>query len=88
MPVVCFVTCLAWPNISESDSLVARALESRGVAVSAVAWNQPEARFDGFDAVIFRSSWDYHHAPEAYLAWLARWEAEGVRFWNPPALIR
>ena len=38
--------------------------------------------------MIFRSSWDYHHAPEAYLDWLARWEAEGVRFWNPPALIR
>ena len=88
MPVVCFVTCLTWPNISESDGHVARALEARGVAVSAVAWNQPEANFDGFDAVIFRASWDYHHAPEAYLAWLARWEAEGVRFWNPPALIR
>ena len=38
--------------------------------------------------MIFRASWDYHHAPEAYLAWLARWEAAGVRFWNPPALIR
>lgn len=45
MPVVCFVTCLAWPNISESDGHVGRALEARGVAVSAVAWNQPEARF-------------------------------------------
>lgn len=88
MPVVCFVTCLTWPDISDSDGLVARALEARGVAVSALAWNQPEARFDGFDAVIFRASWDYHHAPEAYLAWLARWEAAGVRFWNPPALIR
>jgi glutathione synthase/RimK-type ligase-like ATP-grasp enzyme len=88
VPVVCFVTCLAWPNISESDGLVARALEGQGVAVSALAWNRPEARFDGFDAVIFRASWDYHHAPEAYLAWLARWEAEGVRFWNPPPLIR
>lgn len=88
MPVVCFVTCLAWPNVSESDGHVARALGARGVDVSAVPWNQPEARFDGFDMVIFRASWDYHHAPEAYLAWLARWEAGGVRFWNPPALIR
>jgi glutathione synthase/RimK-type ligase-like ATP-grasp enzyme len=85
---VCFVTCLAWPDISESDGHVARALESRGVAVTSRAWNDPQASFDGFDAVVFRSSWDYHHAPEAYLAWLRRWEAEGVRFWNPPALIR
>ena len=86
---VCFVTCLAWPDISESDGHVARALEARGVAVTrACPGIEPDARFDGFDAVIFRSSWDYHHAPDAYLAWLARWEAAGVRFWNPPALIR
>ena len=37
---------------------------------------------------MFRSNWDYHHAPEDFLAWLARWEAAGVRFWNPPDLVR
>jgi glutathione synthase/RimK-type ligase-like ATP-grasp enzyme len=85
---VCFVTCLAWPNISDSDLHVKRALEARQVTVAGLPWNAPEQRFDGFDAVIFRSSWDYHHAPEAFLGWLARWEAEGVRFWNPPELVR
>jgi hypothetical protein len=69
---VCFVTCLAWPNISDSDLHVKRALEVRNVTVTGIPWNAPEQRFDGFDAVIFRSSWDYHHAPEAFLAWLAR----------------
>jgi hypothetical protein len=85
---VCFVTCLAWPNISDSDLHVKRALEARQVTVAGLPWNAPEQRFDGFDAVIFRSSWDYHHAPEAFLDWLARWEAEGVRFWNHPELVR
>jgi hypothetical protein len=85
---VCFVTCLAWPNISDSDLHVKRALEARQVTVAGLPWNAPKQRFDGFDAVIFRSSWDYHHAPEAFLGWLARWEAEGVRFWNPPELVR
>ena len=85
---VCFVTCLAWPNISDSDLHVKRALEAREVTVIGLPWNAPEQRLDGFDAVIFRSSWDYHHAPEAFLDWLARWEAEGVRFWNPPELVR
>ena len=87
-PRVCFVTCLAWPGVSESDGHVQRALERRGVAVDGIPWNDPAATFAGFDAVIFRSSWDYHHAPEAYLEWLARWEADGVRFWNAPALVR
>ena len=85
---VCFVTCLAWPNISDSDLHVKRALEVRAVTVTGIPWNAPEQRFDGFDAVIFRSSWDYHHAPEVFLGWLARWEAAGVPFWNPPDLVR
>jgi len=85
---VCFVTCLAWPNISDSDLHVKRALEDRHVTVTGIPWNAPGQRFDGFDAVIFRSSWDYHHEPEAFLDWLARWEAAGVRFWNSPDLVR
>ena len=85
---VCFVTCLAWPDISDSDRYVQRALEARDVAVTGIPWNAPERRFDGFGAVVFRSSWDYHHEPEVFLDWLARWEAEGVRFWNPPDLVR
>ena len=50
---VCFVTCLASPNISDSDLHVKRALEVRKVTVTGIPWNAPEQRFDGFDAVIF-----------------------------------
>jgi hypothetical protein len=54
---VCFVTCLAWPDISDSDGHVQRALEGRGgISVTSIPWNAPEKRFDGFGAVIFRSS--------------------------------
>lgn len=88
MKRVCFVTCALWPTILESDAIAARALEARGVSVTGVPWNAPDSRFDGYDLVIFRASWDYHHAPDAYLEWLARWEAAGVRFQNPPALVR
>ena len=74
--------------MSESDGLVKRALEARGATVAVRAWNAPDASFDGFDAVIFRSNWDYHHAAEDFLTWLARWETAGVAFWNPPDLVR
>ena len=85
---ICFVSCARWPEVSESDAFVKRALEARGAAVEARPWNGPGVRFDGFDAVVFRSNWDYHHEPEAFLAWLARGEAAGIAYWNPPALIR
>jgi glutathione synthase/RimK-type ligase-like ATP-grasp enzyme len=85
---VCFVTCLLWPDISESDRLVARALERGGVRVEARAWNERAADFGGFDAVVLRSNWDYHFDPEAFLGWLDRLERTGARIFNPPALVR
>ena len=88
MSRVCFVTCLLWPDISESDRLVARALERGGVRVEGRAWNERAADFGGFDAVVLRSNWDYHFEPEAFLGWLDRLERAGARIFNPPALVR
>ena len=88
MSRVCFVTCLLWPDISESDRLVAQALERGGVRVEGRAWNERAADFGGFDAVVLRSNWDYHFEPEAFLGWLDRLERAGTRIFNPPALVR
>jgi glutathione synthase/RimK-type ligase-like ATP-grasp enzyme len=52
------------------------------------AWNEPAADFEGFDAVVLRSNWDYHFDPEAFLGWLDRLERAGARIFNPPALVR
>jgi glutathione synthase/RimK-type ligase-like ATP-grasp enzyme len=85
---ICFVTCRTWPQISESDRLVQQALEARGATVEGRAWNAPEADWDGFDAIVLRSNWDYHFDPDAFLGWLDRLERAGARIWNPPALVR
>ena len=85
---ICFVTCRTWPQISESDRLVQQALEARGATVEARAWNAPGADWDGFDAIVLRSNWDYHFDPDAFLGWLDRLERAGARIWNPPALVR
>ena len=85
---LCFVTCRTWPEISESDRLVQRALEARGAAVEARPWNDPGAAWGGFDAIVLRSNWDYHFEPDAFLGWLDRLEQAGARVFNPPALVR
>lgn len=85
---ICFVTCRTWPEISESDRLVQRALEAQGAAVEARAWNAPDAVWEGFDAIVLRSNWDYHFEPDAFVGWLERLERAGARVFNPPALVR
>ena len=84
----CFVTCRTWPEISESDRLVQGALEAQGATVEARAWNAPDAVWDGFDAIVLRSNWDYHFEPDAFVGWLDRLERSGARVFNPPALVR
>ena len=64
------------------------ALERRGVAVTGLPWNGDDQRFADFDAVIFRSNWDYHHSLDAFTAWLDRLDATGVPVWNPTRLVR
>jgi glutathione synthase/RimK-type ligase-like ATP-grasp enzyme len=85
---ICFVTCRTWPEISESDRLAQRALEARSATVEERARNDPDAGWDGFDAIVLRSSLDYHFEPEAFPGWLDRLERTGARVFNPPALVR
>jgi glutathione synthase/RimK-type ligase-like ATP-grasp enzyme len=85
---VCFATCTTWPDICASDALVAAALGRRGVAVEPRPWNGPRQDFAGFDAVILRSNWDYHHAVDDFAAWLDALDAAGARVWNPTRLVR
>jgi len=88
VPRICFVTCERWPAISASDRLAQQALAARGAAVEGRPWNRPGADFDGFDAVVLRSNWDYHYDLEGFHNWLARCEQSGARIWNPPELVR
>jgi hypothetical protein len=41
-----------------------------------------------YDAVIFRSTWDYHLRFDEFRAWLDRLASLGVCAWNSPSLVR
>jgi hypothetical protein len=84
--VIVLATCAAWPSLSESDQRLAAALSARGHRVTAAPWNGPFQPFRDGAAVVVRATWDYHHAPRAYLDWLAQLDPR--RTFNAPALIR
>jgi glutathione synthase/RimK-type ligase-like ATP-grasp enzyme len=84
--VIVLATCAAWPELTQSDRCLAAALAAGGHRVVAAPWNGPVGPFVEASAVVVRATWDYHHAPAAYLAWLGRLDAR--RTFNSPALIR
>ncbi len=51
-------------------------------------WDRPEVRWEEFDLVVVRSTWDYHRRVDEFLQMLSAAEAAGVQIENPPALIR
>jgi glutathione synthase/RimK-type ligase-like ATP-grasp enzyme len=84
--VITLVTCLPWPELSRSDQCLADALRARHHPVTAAPWNGPFEPFADAVAVVVRSTWDFHEAPDAYVAWLARLDPR--RTFNEPSLIR
>jgi glutathione synthase/RimK-type ligase-like ATP-grasp enzyme len=84
--LITLATCAAWPELSTSDQCLADALRARRHRVTAAPWNGAFEPFRDATAAVVRSTWDYHHAPAAYLDWLARLDAG--RTFNAPALIR
>jgi glutathione synthase/RimK-type ligase-like ATP-grasp enzyme len=85
---VALATYAKLPELADDDRLLAAELTQRGVAVSAVVWDDPAVRWQAFDAVVLRSCWDYHLKTSAFLDWITGVEALGVRMFNPPPVLR
>jgi len=56
--------------------------------VEALPWDTPGVSWERFDAVVVRSTWDYHRRPDAFGRWLDGLEARRARVWNPVPCLR
>ncbi len=88
MAQILFVTCNRWPNISQSDTILAEALRTRGHNVEPVPWQDDLTRLQAADLILLRSNWDYHYDPPGFAAWLDRVETAALPVYNPVALVR
>ncbi len=73
------------PPEFNDDQLLVAALRERGADAAAIPWDDPDADWEGFEAVIIRSTWDYARRRERFLEWV---DAIGPRLHNAPALVR
>jgi glutathione synthase/RimK-type ligase-like ATP-grasp enzyme len=84
---IAFATWSGDPSLTDDDQRAAEACRARGVAVEAMAWDRP-ADWRRFDAVVLRSTWNYHLLPAQFAEWLAQLDAVGARVWNPTPVVR
>jgi glutathione synthase/RimK-type ligase-like ATP-grasp enzyme len=87
-PRLAVATFIGAPDLNEDDVALARRLHASGLVVSAAPWNDARVDWTQFDAVLIRSTWDYHTDYAAFLAWLAKLELLAVPTINPARMLR
>jgi glutathione synthase/RimK-type ligase-like ATP-grasp enzyme len=84
---------LAWATTGqvrgtdEDEPPALAALAATGVRVDVVAWDDPAVRWDAYDRVALRSTWDYPQRLDEFLGWLAAIERVTAVL-NPVPLVR
>jgi glutathione synthase/RimK-type ligase-like ATP-grasp enzyme len=81
------VTYDALPAGDPDMPLLVDALARRGATACVSVWNDPAVDWSAASITVLRSTWDYHAAHDAFLAWADNVDRR-TRLHNPPALIR
>lgn len=82
------VTDEDWPDLTDSDQLLADELEDRGHVVEPAVWDDETLDWTRFDLLVVRSCFSYYETPDAFRDWLDRREASGTIVVNPVSVIR
>ena len=88
MPRIALATNREFPTLSDDDRLVVARLAALGIRAEPVIWDDPDAEWRSFDAVIVRSCWDYHLRLGAFMAWIDDLQRLAVPLWNPAPIVR
>lgn len=80
-------TCMTLPEVDADAAPLAIALAASGFDARLVAWDDPRADWDAPVPTIVRSTWNYAHDVDGFLAWIDRVSAAGV-LWNPADVVR
>jgi glutathione synthase/RimK-type ligase-like ATP-grasp enzyme len=85
---IALATGSQWPGLHPEEEALPAKLAQRGVEAHVCVWNDPAVRWESYDSVVVRSTWDYHYAIDAFSDWLDRLEELGRPTWNPLPLLR
>lgn len=87
MPDVWLVTCAAFPDGEPAGELLTQALGERGLSSAWVRWDDESVDWSTGGLTAVRSTWDYQHRRDEFLAWaehVARWS----HLLNGPSVFR
>lgn len=66
---VALVTCRDANGLAPDDQRLAAALKERGIDAEPAVWDDPDVDWTQFDLTVVRSTWDYSHHRDEFVAW-------------------
>lgn len=87
MDSVLLATFELLPRGEDGGEPLLRAFADLGVEARWAVWTEPDVDWSSADAVVVRSTWDYHRRLPQFLAWIDR-VAASTRLVNAPELLR
>ena len=82
---VALVTWSGLPGLAADDQLLRDALLHDGHEVTAAVWDDSRVAWRAYDAIVIRSTWDYHKRIGDFRAWLA--SLGDAPLWNPRTVV-
>jgi len=83
MKKIAFITSEDDPNLSKDDQLAIQPLFQLGYQVFPLIWDNPLESAEIFDALIFRSCWNYHRKFSQFLSWVEQLKRLNIPILNP-----
>ncbi|WP_265109778.1 ATP-grasp domain-containing protein [Halosolutus halophilus] len=87
-PRIGIVTGEKAPELTDDGRAIVSGLRERGYLTAPTIWSDSTVDWSQFDALVVRSCWQYYDDPDAFRAWLATVEQNGIVVVNPPDVIR
>lgn len=85
-PQLRIATCVALPEPDADREPLQQALTDAGIEYQWLAWDDPQADWRAPTPTIIRSTWNYVHQHQAFVAWAQR-VATVAPLWNPADVI-
>ena len=83
---IAFVTSAEYAGLTDDDRLALSPLRARGIAAEPAIWNDPAVRWEEYDRIVIRSTWDYHLFPDAFRKWIGA--VASLPLANPAEIVR